>query len=315
VKNKLLLLLVILLVAGAGVWGGRLSVKREEKEETPKAKIVAFSAQKQEKPNVKFFVMSFCPYGNQAEEGLKPVAEALGSEGVEWEPHYIVSKLPLEQAKRSCEQQVYSAARCEEYVKQGYFPDAASCKKRLFSSLNQCLAAKGLAKGKDFYTSLHGAGELRQDVREICAWQQVEDKRQWWDFVSRVNSNCNAQNVDECWSEQASAANLDVSRIEDCLQKEAVSLLEAEIAMVEKYDVRGSPTFIFNETPYPPRGAYPASKDEVVKMKIGDEEFSPGQYRSPEAFKEAICAGWKNPGRECKKELSEASTGASGGCR
>lgn len=48
-----------------------------------------FDAPDREKPNVKFFVMSFCPYGNQAEEGLKPVFELLGDK-VEWEPHYVI---------------------------------------------------------------------------------------------------------------------------------------------------------------------------------------------------------------------------------
>jgi len=33
--------------------------------------------------------MSFCPFGNQAEEGLKPVFELLGDK-VEWEPHYVI---------------------------------------------------------------------------------------------------------------------------------------------------------------------------------------------------------------------------------
>ncbi len=49
----------------------------------------AFDALDVETPNVKFFVMSFCPFGNQAEEGLKPVFELL-SDKVEWEPHYVI---------------------------------------------------------------------------------------------------------------------------------------------------------------------------------------------------------------------------------
>lgn len=45
---------------------------------------------KSTKPNVKFFVMSFCPYGQQAETALKPVADLLGNKA-EMEPHFIVS--------------------------------------------------------------------------------------------------------------------------------------------------------------------------------------------------------------------------------
>lgn len=48
-----------------------------------------FKAPKKDKVNVKFFVMSFCPFGNQAEQGLAPVYKLLG-EKVEWEPHYVI---------------------------------------------------------------------------------------------------------------------------------------------------------------------------------------------------------------------------------
>jgi len=50
-----------------------------------------FKPEKTEKPNVKLFVMSFCPFGNQAENNLAPVYKLL-KDKVEWEPHYIVSK-------------------------------------------------------------------------------------------------------------------------------------------------------------------------------------------------------------------------------
>lgn len=42
-----------------------------------------------DRPEVVLFVMSFCPYGNQAEEIMKPVVEVL-KEAVEIEPHYII---------------------------------------------------------------------------------------------------------------------------------------------------------------------------------------------------------------------------------
>lgn len=51
--------------------------------------IQKFDAPDREKPNVKFFVMSFCPYGNIAEKGLAPVFDLLGDK-VEWEPHYVI---------------------------------------------------------------------------------------------------------------------------------------------------------------------------------------------------------------------------------
>ncbi|MCX8147006.1 MAG: hypothetical protein N3D84_00895, partial [Candidatus Woesearchaeota archaeon] len=53
-------------------------------EAQPKAEIP-----KTEKPDVKLFTMSYCPYGNQAESGIIPVAELLGNK-VEIEPHYVI---------------------------------------------------------------------------------------------------------------------------------------------------------------------------------------------------------------------------------
>jgi len=50
---------------------------------------VEFDAPDREKPNVKFFVMSFCPYGNDAESALEPVYRLL-KDKVEWEPHYVI---------------------------------------------------------------------------------------------------------------------------------------------------------------------------------------------------------------------------------
>ncbi len=41
-----------------------------------------------EKPQIDFFVMSYCPYGNQAEEAIAPVYEALKDDAI-FKPHYI----------------------------------------------------------------------------------------------------------------------------------------------------------------------------------------------------------------------------------
>lgn len=45
---------------------------------------------KSDKPKVELFVMSFCPYGNQAENTMYPVYKSLKNQ-VDWNIHYIVS--------------------------------------------------------------------------------------------------------------------------------------------------------------------------------------------------------------------------------
>ena len=48
------------------------------------------SIQKTDKPEVDLFVMSYCPFGNQAEELIMPVIDLLGADKVNVELHYIV---------------------------------------------------------------------------------------------------------------------------------------------------------------------------------------------------------------------------------
>jgi len=50
-----------------------------------------FEPSKTERPTVKIFLMSFCPYSNQAETDLQPVFDLLGDK-VDWQPRYIVSR-------------------------------------------------------------------------------------------------------------------------------------------------------------------------------------------------------------------------------
>ncbi|MBN3037657.1 MAG: thioredoxin domain-containing protein [Candidatus Diapherotrites archaeon] len=60
-----------------------------------------FAPPKQEKPLVQFFVMSFCPYGKQAEQGLSPVQDALGDK-VMWEPHYVIYSHYADESEDYC---------------------------------------------------------------------------------------------------------------------------------------------------------------------------------------------------------------------
>jgi len=41
------------------------------------------------KPQIDFFVMSYCPYGNQADEGIEPVYQLL-KDKAEFKPHYVI---------------------------------------------------------------------------------------------------------------------------------------------------------------------------------------------------------------------------------
>ncbi|MCS7109177.1 MAG: hypothetical protein NZ903_00025 [Candidatus Micrarchaeota archaeon] len=60
-----------------------LQQTEEQPEEIPK------EVEKREKPDVKLFVMSYCPYGIQAENAMWPVLDLLGDK-VNFELHYVI---------------------------------------------------------------------------------------------------------------------------------------------------------------------------------------------------------------------------------
>ena len=66
-----------------------IDLTQKPQQTQPQQQQGKFDAPDREKTNVKFFVMSFCPFGNQAESGLEPVYRLL-KDKVEWEPHYVI---------------------------------------------------------------------------------------------------------------------------------------------------------------------------------------------------------------------------------
>ncbi|HDM05737.1 MAG TPA: hypothetical protein ENG34_00480, partial [Candidatus Aenigmarchaeota archaeon] len=144
---------------------GKKAIDLTQTPELPRRQEASkFDAPDREKANVKFFVMSFCPFGNQAESGLEPVYRLL-KDKVEWEPHYVI------------------------YSNYGGYP-------------NYCLDEE------EKYCSMHGIQELNQDIRELCVWKYY-DHDTWWDFVIRVNKECNSRNADECWEPIAKEVGID----------------------------------------------------------------------------------------------------------
>ena len=272
-----------------------------------------FTVNKTNRPEFKFYVMSFCPYGNQMEDILRPVADLLGTKA-DIRPQYIFGKIP--NLSEYCKQRSGDPAQCASYVSSGYFKTEAECKTTITASSKTCLDEKNYIKASDgtLYDSLHGRIEANQDIREICAWNQVQDKKQWWNFVDNVNKSCTAQNADTCWEEQAKKAGLDTNKITECFNKDAISLIEKEVAETEKYKVSGSPTLILNGVSFPPESAY--TQDGKGTLKIGEKIAEQAKYRTPNVIKEAICLAFKKAPKECETVLNEldGQAPAAGGC-
>lgn len=272
-----------------------------------------FAASKSNKPELKFFVMSFCPYGNQMEDVLRPVFDLIGTKS-NITPQYIFEK--IDNLDTYCKSRSGDPTQCATYVKNKYFTSETECKKVISENLAKCQDDKAYIKSANgaMYASLHGRQEANQNVREICAWNLAADKKQWWNFVANVNKNCTQDNADSCWEQQAKDAGYDSSKIAECFNKDAISLIEKEIELTTKYNVSGSPTVLINGIAFPPEDAY--TQDGKGTLKIGDKVATQDKYRTPNVIKTAVCASFKTQPKECKEVLNDltGSAPAAGGC-
>ncbi|MBU0975217.1 MAG: hypothetical protein ABIE03_07475 [Patescibacteria group bacterium] len=92
---------------------------------------------KSDKPELLLFTMSYCPYGNVADDFVNPVDRLLG-DNISFEPHYVIYD---SYAKNS-------GAKWNEY----------------------CLDKE------EKYCSMHGVQELNQNVRELCTFKYQPEK-------------------------------------------------------------------------------------------------------------------------------------------
>ncbi|MFH1770629.1 MAG: hypothetical protein ABH828_03670 [archaeon] len=200
------------------------------------------------KPQIDFFVMSYCPYGNQAEEAIAPVFDILGGKA-EFKPHYVI------------------------YSNYGTgYPD-------------YCLDEA------EVVCSMHGIQELNQDIREACVAKYM-GIQEWFDFALAMNTACNSQNADICWTAVAEGLGLDTEVISTCEATEGYDLMMADKTLGGKQSVSGSPTVFIDGASY--SGA-----------------------RSANGFLAGLCAAFDDAPAECDSVVAEPTTttaSAGGSC-
>ena len=302
-----------LLLLGTSFYSGYAWNKLKNIDTPTATSANTFTVKKSQKPELQFFVMSFCPYGNQIEDVLRPVYDLI-KDKANITPRYIFDK--IDDLASYCQARSGDPNQCALYVQNKYFTTETECKKTISQNLAQCQNESLYIKSDQgvMYASLHGRQEANQNVREICAWNMTTDKKQWWDFIGAVNQNCTYENADTCWSDQAKAAGLDTTKITECFNNEGIALIEKEIAITEKFNVSGSPTVLINESDFPPESAY--TQDGTGTLKIGDKVATQAQYRTPNVIKAALCAAFQKSPSECKTVLDDLSgtAPAAGGC-
>jgi glutaredoxin len=144
-------------------------------------------------------------------------------------------------------------------------------------------------------SSLHGAAEAQEDLRQVCMQKYYPGK--YWDYVGQFDNACypvstSADIQASCELNASAAAGITMSTIESCASgPEGVTLLKADETDSDKNGVSGSPTLIINGVTY-------------------------SGYRTPEAYKEAICNSFTTAPAECATNLTGTSVvaGYAGGC-
>lgn len=193
-------------------------------------------------PSIELFVMSFCPYGVQAENAMEPVVGILGTK--------------------------------------------ADITIRYIASVNGTTV--------DTVKSLHGLTEAKEDLRQLCIARYYP--QELWPYLMDFNQNCqdasvrqNVSSLDACGATSTGKLGIDNRKIEACAGgSEGLALLRADEAITKNFKITGSPTLLLN----------------------GQRYSGP---RTPEAYKQGICAHFETPPAECSVNLSDQAAAASSG--
>ncbi|MCP4646659.1 MAG: hypothetical protein GY852_02845 [bacterium] len=187
-----------------------LANQPDESELTPEPEGYPTSAE----PEVFLFVMSNCPYGNQAEDGIIDVV-ALLEEEIAFEPVYVIY---------------------DETIHPSYSAESEEC----------------LVDENDVtYCSMHGLYELEQGVREKMVFNRYGEAM-WAEYASAVNEVCfkGGLDIETCWKDVADDLGIDTTEIEENYDAEKFTILAREKDLTFSTQTFGSPSLTINGVKY-----------------------------------------------------------------
>lgn len=315
IKSHVALIFLALLTATSGLSGYFLAGGSGKVAGSAVKATSEIEIEKSSKPELQFYVMSFCPYGNQIENVIRPVFDLIGDKA-DLKPQYIFDKVEGDLAT-FCQGRSPDPSMCQQFIDNGQFQGTvAECNTLIQEQVANCKDEKQYIKiDSNYYTALHGRVEANQQIREICAWKLADNQKVWWDFVGNVNTNCTSTDADTCWQEQAKSAGLDTDKITDCFNNQAKDIIEAEIALTTKNNVSASPTLLLNGVEFPPQTAY--NQDGTGALKVNDTVIKQADFRTPEGLKQAVCSVFSRKPGDCKTTLEtsqETAAPSAGGC-
>ena len=236
-----------------------------------------FAPQKKDTPDVKLFVMPFCPFGRPAENSIIPVRNLLKGKA-NFEIHYIISLYTDK-----------DFSEMEQFYMQRYNLSKEKVDTYINSLKNNSLQLN-TTNGTIYVSSLHGKDEAKEVVRELCMWKYYPNKT--WDYIWDMNHNCTSD-LGTCennkWETIASDLGMNTTLIQKCYNNDALDLLKKEVSLDKQYQASASPTLIVNGDIYN------------------------GNDRSANGYKNAVCLGFTNEPSECSQTLNGSYT-PSGHC-
>lgn len=136
------------------------------------------------------------------------------------------------------------------------------------------------------FESLHGAAEVEEDLRQVCAMKQAAKGNRWLDYVWCRNPNVSSPDWKGCAKAPLKAAALEKCAAGD----EGRRLLSKDLALGQELGINASPTWLVNNR-------------------------FPGNALSADDIRALFCA--HNPGvKGCEQTLTkEAGLPAGGGCQ
>jgi protein-disulfide isomerase len=188
-----------------------IDMTKKVEERTPQQ----FDAPDSEKPTVELYVMSFCPYGNQAEDAMLPVIELL-KEKADFRLRYIVN------------------------VYENEVPRSLP------------ILADGKTY---YIDSLHGPSEAWENLVELCVQKYYPTLTFWKFVVSvNQNCSSiyrDINQLNECWQSIAKNFEIDVNKIIVCANStDGLQLILEDTKLTQKLGVTGSPTLFINGERY-----------------------------------------------------------------
>ncbi len=120
----------------------------------------------------------------------------------------------------------------------------------------------------NFYCTLHGMAELKEDLRQVCARTYYAKNFKFMDYIACRNEDLH----NPAWEECAGKSKMDAEKIRACAEgDEGLSLLRADAAMSAALGVSASPTFIGSGTNLLDISEYDAGGiiKEICKLNTG----------------------------------------------